>query len=137
MRRTLLLVVPLLVVSGCGAAGTTVPESAVVDVLHRAGFADVHRLTGPKAPSPSSFAAAENEANYDLIYAGPFRTDGKLPLAVLWAASPALAAQRSNSDPRRRSVLVHHAVVCNLVVSSYGDAARFDRVVDLLQERCG
>jgi hypothetical protein len=128
VRRGLLFGTAVLLLAGCGSREGTIPESAVVDAMHRAGVVDVNRLTGPKAPSPSAFELAGR----DLFYAGPFRPEGKFQLAVLWSDSspPALEADR-----RARSAVVHRAQVCNVDVTAYGDR-RFDRVVGLLRKAC-
>ena len=129
MTRGLVLLVAGLVVAGCGNRQGTIPESAVVDAMHRAGVVAVHRLTGPKAPSPSANGAADK----DLFYAGPLRTDGRFGLAVVWGAWPATPVA---ADPRERSAVVHRVQFCNVDVSSNGDR-RFDRVVALLRKACG
>src|SRR5207248_1458831 len=100
--RRAILAVALLVLAGCGGGQKTISESAVVEAMHGAGLADVHRLTGPKAPSPSAFAADGR----DLFYVGPFRPGGRFELAVLWSAS---APPAVNVDPRERSARVHQA----------------------------
>jgi hypothetical protein len=118
----------VLVLAGCGNREGTISESAVVDAMHRAGVGDVHRLTGPKAPSPSAFELAGR----DLFYAGPFRPEGKFHLAVLWSDSSPPALE---SDPRVRSAALHRTQVCNVEVTADGDR-RFDRVVALLRKAC-
>lgn len=126
--RALLVAAGVLALAGCGSSDRTISEGAVVDAMHRAGFADVHQLTGPMAPSPSALELAGRE----LFYAGPFRPEGKFQLSVLWSES---SAPPLETDQRVRSAVVHRAQICNVDVTSYGDR-RFDRVVALLREAC-
>ena len=128
MKRLAWLAV-VVVAAGCGSRERTVSQSAVVDAMHRAGFADVRVLTGPKPPAPSAHGAADR----DLFYAGPLRTDGRFRLAVVWSAWPAVAVA---ADPRARSARLHRTQFCNVDVSSYGDTAGFTRVVALLRKAC-
>ena len=125
----------VLVLAGCGGA-RSISERDAVETARQAGF-DVAQLTGPKAPSPSAFYAAQHVEG-DLFYVGPVQPVERMPLAVLWNGSPTLA-----EDKRSRSARFRQTVVCNVVVSSWnaGEDARlvrgYDRLVALLRERCG
>jgi len=128
MSRLLPLAALAIMLAGCGNHEGTISESAVIDAIHGAGVGDVHRLTGPKAPSPSALELAGRE----VFYAGPFRPEGKFQLSVLWSdssAPPPKTDQRSGDPDRQR------AQVCNVDVTAYGDG-RFDRVVALLHKAC-
>ena len=133
MRRAVLLIA-VLVLAGCGGAHT-ISERDAADAARQAGF-DVAQLTGPKAPSPSAFYAAEHIGG-DLFYVGPVQPVARMPLALLWNGSPPVM-----TDKRSRSARFHQSVVCNVVVSSWNahDDAHltrgYDRLVTLLRERC-
>lgn len=129
-----MLLIPVLVLAGCGGTHT-ISERDAAEAARQAGF-DVAQLTGPKAPSPSAFYAAEYLAG-DLFYVGPVQPVARMPLALLWNGSSTVVA-----DKRSRSARFHQSVVCNVSVSSWNahDDARltrdYDLLVALLRERC-